>query len=76
MRQPTSRATTASTSRVSAVCTMSARVRPVSTAPRAIGRERKRSMSPLCMSSAMPAPAPAVAKVTVWAKMPAIRNSR
>ncbi|SCF82630.1 hypothetical protein GA0115255_107851, partial [Streptomyces sp. Ncost-T6T-2b] len=27
------------------------------------------------MSSAMPAPAPAVAKVTVWAKMPAIRNS-
>lgn len=28
------------------------------------------------MSSAMPAPAPAVAKVTVWAKMPAMRNSR
>ncbi|CAM5477482.1 hypothetical protein SBADM41S_11375 [Streptomyces badius] len=27
------------------------------------------------MSSAMPAPAPAVAKVTVWAKIPAIRNS-
>ena len=51
-------------------------VRPVSTAPRAMGSERKRSMRPLCMSSAMPAPAPAVAKVTVCAKMPAIRNSR
>lgn len=73
-RQPTRRATTASTTRVRAVCTESARVRPVSTAPRAMGRERKRSMRPLCMSSAMPAPELAVANVTVCAKMLTIRK--
>ena len=75
-RQPTSSPTHARMAMVKLVCTRSASVRPVSTAPRDIGSERNRSTRPFCMSSAMPAPAPAVAKVTVCAKMPAIRNSR
>src|SRR5437868_4417898 len=49
--------------------------RPLSTAPRAIGNERKRSMRPLLMSSQMPTAVVAEAKITVWAKMPGMRNS-
>ena len=33
-------------------------------------------MMPFCMSSAMPAPVNVAPKMTVWAKIPAIRNSR
>ena len=51
-------------------------MRPISTAERAIGSERNRSMRPLCMSSAMLAPVMVRPKMTVWAKIPAIRNSR
>ena len=35
---------------------MSLAVRPASTAERDMGSDRKRSMMPFCMSSAMPAP--------------------
>ena len=43
---------------------------------RDIGSDRKRSMIPFCMSSAMPAPVKVAPKTTVWAKIPAMRNSR
>ena len=55
---------------------MSLAVRPTRTADRDIGRDRNRSMMPFCMSSASPAPVKVAPKITVWAKMPAIRNSR
>ena len=54
----------------------SAEVRPMSTAERAIGNERKRSMMPLLMSSHIPTAVVAAAKAMVWAKMPGIRYSR
>ena len=56
--------------------TTSESVRPTSTALGCIGRVRKRSMTPFCMSSAMPKPVKVPPKTTVWAKMPAIMNSR
>jgi hypothetical protein len=55
---------------------MSLPVLPISTADRDIGSERKRSMMPFCMSSAMPAPVKVAPKMAVCAKIPAIRNSR
>ncbi len=51
-------------------------MRPISTAERAIGSERKRSMMPLLTSSVIPIAVVTAAKTTVWAKMPGIRNSR
>ena len=48
----------------------------MSTAERAIGSDRKRSMMPLSMSSVMPMAVVAAAKTMVWAKIPGIRNSR
>ena len=33
-------------------------------------------MMPFCMSSAMPAPVKVAPNITVWAKIPAMRNSR
>ena len=54
----------------------SEKVRPVRTADRAIGSDRKRSMIPLFMSSVMPMAVVADAKTMVWAKMPGIRYSR
>src|SRR6266498_1188352 len=51
-------------------------VRPTRTADRAIGSDRNRSMMPLVMSSASPAPVNVEPKITVWAKTPAIRYSR
>ena len=53
--------------------TTSALVRPASTAERAIGRERKRSMSPVPRSVASPTPVLMAPKATTWAKMPGIR---
>ena len=54
---------------------MSAFVRPTSTADCAIGRERNRSISPFCRSSAMLTPVIVPPKITVWVKIPAIRNT-
>ena len=55
---------------------MSLVVRPTSTAERAIGNDRNRSMMPLVMSSASPTPVNVDPKITVWTKTPAIRYSR
>jgi hypothetical protein len=55
---------------------MSLAVRPRRTADLASGRDRNRSMIPLVMSSASPAPVKVDPKITVWAKIPAIRYSR
>ncbi len=49
--------------------------RPKSTAERAIGSERKRSMMPLLRSSVMPMAVVAEANVSVCTKMPGIRYS-
>jgi hypothetical protein len=54
---------------------MSAVVRPASTAQRAMGNERNRSMRPLPRSSANPMPVVTAPKHTVWTKMPGIRKS-
>jgi hypothetical protein len=51
-------------------------VRPTSTADRAIGSDRNRSMIPRWMSWARPLPVIVAPNSTVWVKMPAIRNSR
>ena len=40
-----------------------------------MGSDRKRSMMPFLMSSASPAPVIVAPKMTVWVKIPAIRNS-
>ena len=61
---------------VSTLLTTSAVVRPTSTADGAIGRDRNRSMIPVLTSCAMPAPVMVAPKMTVWAKIPAMRNSR
>jgi hypothetical protein len=55
---------------------MSLAVRPTRTAERAIGSDRKRSMMPLVMSSARPAPVNVEPKTTVCANTPAMRYSR
>ena len=54
---------------------MSARARPASTAERAIGSERKRSTTPVAMSSASPTAVPMIANANVWTMIPAIRYS-
>ena len=51
---------------------MSPVVRPTSTAERAIGSDRKRSMMPFWMSVARPTPVSAELNITVWTKIPAI----
>ena len=51
-------------------------VRPARTADGAMGSDRKRSMIPFFTSSASPAPVIVAPKITVWAKIPAMRNSR
>ena len=48
----------------------------MSTAERAIGSDRKRSMIPLLTSSVMPIAVVAAANAMVWAKMPGMRYSR
>ena len=53
--------------------TMSALVRPVSTAERDMGSARKRSISPFCRSSASPMLVLTAPKATVWTNTPGIR---
>jgi hypothetical protein len=48
----------------------------MSSADRLIGNDRKRSMIPLVMSSARPAPVKVDPKITVWTNTPASRYSR
>ena len=48
-------------------------MRPTSTAERAIGSERNRSMSPFWRSSASPTPVVSEPNTTVCTKMPGIR---
>ena len=55
---------------------MSAKVRPLSTAERAIGSDRNRSIRPLVMSSATAIAVVIEANASVWTKIPGIRNSR
>ena len=76
MRQPTINPVTDITAIDIELLKMSLAVRPISTATRAIGSERNRSMIPFCMSSAMPAPVNVEPNMTVWTKTPAMRNSR
>ena len=76
MRQPTSRPVSDITISTSTLLATSETVRPVSTADGAIGSDRNRSMMPFLMSSARPAPVIVAPKMTVWAKIPAMRNSR
>jgi hypothetical protein len=53
--------------------TVSERVRPASTAERAIGSERNRSIIPLERSSARATPVWVEPKITVWTRIPGIR---
>ena len=73
---PTTSPVSAMISSDSALYTTSLTVRPTSSALRDIGSARKRLMMPFWMSSARPAPVKVAPNTTVWAKIPAIRNSR
>jgi hypothetical protein len=54
----------------------SAVVRPSTTATRDMGSDRNRSITPLPRSFAIPIVVKKTLNATVWAKIPAIRNSR
>jgi hypothetical protein len=73
-RKPSSIPTTTITTTVAVRRTASARMRPPSTAERAMGRDRKRSMMPLATSSLSPVPVSAVENTTVWTMMPGTTN--
>ena len=49
-------------------------MRPLSTAERAIGSDRKRSTIPFCRSSARPTEVAEVPNTIVWTMIPGIRN--
>ena len=49
-------------------------MRPASTADRAMGRDRNRSMMPVFMSSARPIAVLVEPNSAFWMKMPGIRN--
>ena len=76
IRQPTSRPVRLITTSTMTLLTTSESVRPASTADGDIGSDRNRSMMPFLTSSARPAPVIVAPNTTVWAKIPAIRNSR
>ena len=57
------------------ITTVSAAVRPASTADRTIGSDLNRSISPFWRSSASPTPVCSAAKIAVCTKMPGIRKS-
>ena len=76
MPQPTSSPVSDMTISTRTLLATSEIVRPVSTADGAIGSDRNRSMMPFFRSSARPAPVMVAPKITVWAKIPAMRNSR
>ena len=59
----------------SELVTTSASVRPASTAARAIGSERKRSIRPLCRSSLSPSAVTNPPKAVFWTMIPGIRKS-
>ncbi len=59
----------------SALSTTSESVRPPSTAPRAIGSERKRSIRPLRTSSLSPSAVAKPPKAVFWTMIPGIRKS-
>ena len=73
MRNPTAMPTPVMRTRTETLRTPSAIVRPASTAERAMGSDRNRSMSPLFRSSARPMPVPADPNSAVCTMMPAIR---
>ncbi len=62
--------TMAISTRVNAERNRSEKVRPASTATRAIGSDRNRSMLPLARSSARPAAVPAPPNSANWASSP------
>ena len=66
---------TTSTMTDSRFVTTSASVRPASTAGRAIGSERKRSIRPLCRSSSSPSAVTNPPKAMFWTMIPGIRKS-
>jgi hypothetical protein len=72
-RNPTRVPTTSMRQTTNRLRAVSDRVRPASTAERAMGRDRKRSTMPRVMSSARPTPVWVEPKITVWARIPAIR---
>jgi hypothetical protein len=73
-RKPSSVPTATVTRVAAAVRAPSARIRPVSTAERAIGRERNRSMMPLARSSLRPIPVMTVPNTTVCTMIPGMTN--
>ena len=73
IRKPTRKPTTHISTMTKASRTRSARVRPASTADRAMGSERNRSMRPLFRSSARPIAVFMAPKATVCTKMPGMR---
>jgi len=73
---PTSSPHPTSTARSSTELTMSAALRPTTTAGWAIGMERNRSVTPLALSAATAEIVAAAPNIIVCANMPGIRNSR
>ena len=73
IRQPTRNPTTIISTTTNALRHRSAVVRPVSTAPRAIGRAWNRSISPDFMSVASPIAAAIEPNTAVCTKIPGIR---
>jgi hypothetical protein len=71
--KPTSSATIVMSRTWNTIATVSAAVRPASTAERAIGNDLNRSMSPFWRSSASPTPVCRALKIAVWTKIPGIR---
>ena len=67
-------ATPSITKNVNTLRTRSDTVRPMSTADRAIGSDRRRSMRPFWRSSASPTPVNAELNTIDWLKIPGNRN--
>lgn len=73
LRKPTAKPTPVITNTTRRLRARSARVRPASTATRAIGSARKRVRIPERRSVESPTAVPIAPKATAWAKMPGIR---
>ena len=74
-RKPTAKPTPSITASCTTFVAPSASVRPVSTAARDIGRERKRSIRPFFRSSESPRAVTKPPKVIDWTMIPGIRKS-
>ena len=72
MRKPTAKATPVMMMMTKTLRTRSAEVRPASTAERAMGSARKRSIRPFCRSSDRPTAVLTAPNMTVCTKMPGI----